>query len=122
MKNVRRKKSKLVRYKVCDDCKECRLNLMKEMPLIKDIGDFEKFKEISLHLYHTKNSLPYLLEMTKMGGNEIVRIFSESGNVELSKMMGEYFGDVEQVLRMVIDVKTVVDDGVLQPKEKVIRV
>lgn len=108
MKNVRRKKSKLVRYKVCDDCKECRQNLLKEMPLVKDLGDFEKFKELSLHLYHTKNSLPYLLKMTTMGGNEIVRLFAETGNVELSRLMGEYFGDVEQILKMVIEMKKTV--------------
>ena len=109
MKNVRRKKLKLVRYKVCDDCRECRQNLLKEMPLVKDFGDFDKFKELSLNLYHTKNSLSYLLKMTEMGGKEIVRLFSETGNVELSKLMGEYFGDVEQVLRMVIDMKKTVE-------------
>lgn len=109
MKNVRRKKTKLVRYKVCDDCRECRQNLLKEMPLVKDMGGFDKFKELSLHLYHTKNSLPYLLKMTTMGGNEIVRLFSETGNVELSRLMGEYFGDVEQVLKMVIEMRKNVD-------------
>lgn len=80
-----------------------------EQPIVKEIGSIARFKESTLHLYHTKNSLQYLLQMTVLGGKEITRIFHESGNDELSKTMGEYFGDIEQILRMVIDMKEVTE-------------
>lgn len=111
MSNVRkRKKSKIIRHVLHDDCRECMKKVLKEQPLVKEIGSIADFKESTLHLYHTKNSLPYLLQMTVMSGKEIVRIFSESGNVELSRTMGDYFGDIEQVLRMVISMKEASDE------------
>jgi hypothetical protein len=47
--------------------------------------------------------------MTRLSGMEIVRIFAESGEKELSQTMGDYFSDIEQILRMVINMKEVTD-------------
>lgn len=105
----KRKKSKIVRHVLHEDCRECRRMMFAENPLVKEIGSIVDFKESTFHLYHTKNTLPYLLEMTKLSGMEIVRIFSESGEKELSQTMGDYFSDIEQVLRMVINMKEVTD-------------
>lgn len=105
----KRKKSKIVRHVLHEDCRECRRNMFAENPLVKEIGSIVDFKESTFHLYHTKNTLPYLLEMTKLSGMEIVRIFAEIGEKELSQTMGDYFSDIEQVLRMVINMKEVTD-------------
>lgn len=105
----KRKKSKIVRHVLHEDCRECGRMMFAENPLVKEIGSIVDFKESTFHLYHTKNTLPYLLEMTKLSGMEIVRIFAESGGKELSQTMGDYFSDVEQVLRMVINMKEVTD-------------
>lgn len=105
----KRKKSKIVRHVLHEDCRECRRKMFAENPLVKEIGSIVDFKESTFHLYHTQNTLPYLLEMTKLSGMEIVRIFAESGEKELSQTMGDYFSDIEQVLRMVINMKEVTD-------------
>lgn len=105
----KRKKSRIIRHVLHDDCRECMKKVFNEQPIVKEIGSIADFKESTLHLYHTKNSLPYLLQLTIMGGNEIVRIFHESGNKELSQTMGDYFGDIEQILRMVISMKEVME-------------
>ena len=105
----KRKKSKIVRHVLHEDCRECRRKMFAENPLVKEIGSIVDFKESTFHLYHTQNTLPYLLEMTKLSGMEIVRIFAESGEKELSQTMGDYFSDIEQVLRMVINIKEVTD-------------
>lgn len=106
MSNIRkRKKMKVIRHILHDDCRACMKKHFSEQPLVKEIGSISCFKESYLHLYHTKNTLPYLLQMTELSGKEIVRIFAESGNVELSRTMGEYFGDIEQILRMVINIR-----------------
>lgn len=104
-----RNPKKAIEYVLHDDCRECMKKVFKEQPIVKEIGSIADFKESTLHLYHTKNSLPYLLQLTIMGGNEIVRIFHESGNKELSQTMGDYFGDIEQILRMVISMKEVTE-------------
>lgn len=106
----KRKKSKIVRHVLHEDCRECRRKMFAENPLVKEVGSIVDFKESTFHLYHTKNTLPYLLEMTKLSGMEIVRIFAESGHKELSQTMGDYFSDIEQVLRMVINMKEVTDE------------
>lgn len=103
----KRKKKKIVHHVLHEDCRECKRNMLLENPLVKEIGSIVSFKESTFHLYHTKNTLLYLLEMTKLSGVEIVRIFSESGNNELSQTMGDYFSDIEQILRMVINMKDV---------------
>lgn len=106
----KRKKSKIVRHVLHDDCRECRRKTFLENPLVKEVGSIVNFNESTFHLYHTKNSLSYLLEMTKLSGTEIVRIFAESGNKELSQTMGDYFSDIEQVLRMTINIKKMTDE------------
>lgn len=98
-----------IEYVLHDDCRECMKKVFDAQPIVKEIGSIADFNESTFHLYHTKNSLPYLLQMTIMGGNEIVRIFHESGNKELSQMIGDYFADIEQILRMVISMKEVAD-------------
>ena len=101
----KRKKSRIIRHVLHDDCRECMEKVFDEQPIVKEIGSIADFKESTLHLYHTKHSLHYLLQMTILSEKEIVRIFHESGNKELSQTIGEYFGDIEQILRMVISMK-----------------
>ena len=101
----KRKKSRIIRHVLHDDCRECMKKVFDEQPIVKEIGSIADFKESTLHLYHTKHSLHYLLQMTILSEKEIVRIFHESGNKELSQTIGEYFGDIEQILRMVISMK-----------------
>ena len=106
----KRKKTKIVRHVLHEDCRECRRKMFAENPLVKEISSIENFKESTFHLYHTKNTIPYLLEMTKLSGMEIVRIFAETGNKDLSQTMGDYFSDIEQILRMVINMKEVTNE------------
>ena len=103
----KRKKSRIIRHVLHDDCRECMEKVFDEQPIVKEIGSIADFKESTLHLYHTKHSLHYLLQMTILSEKEIVRIFHESGNKEVSQTIGEYFGDIEQILRMVISMKEV---------------
>lgn len=103
----KRKKSRIIRHVLHDDCRECMKKAFDEQPIVKEIGSIADFKESTLHLYHTKHSLHYLLQMTILSEKEIVRIFNESGNKEISQTIGEYFGDIEQILRMVISMKEV---------------
>lgn len=109
----KRKKSRIIRHVLHDDCRECMKKVFDEQPIVKEIGSIADFKESTLHLYHTKHSLHYLLQMTILSEKEIVRIFHESGNKEVSQTIGEYFGDIEQILRMVISMKEVM--GTKQP-------
>jgi hypothetical protein len=106
----KRKKAKIVRHVLHEDCRECRRKMFAENPLVREISSIENFKESTFHLYHTKNTMPYLLEMTKLSGMEIVRIFAETGNKDLSQTMGDYFSDIEQILRMVINMKVVTNE------------
>lgn len=64
----KRKKTKIVRHVLHEDCRECRRKMFAENPLVKEISSIENFKESTFHLYHTKNTIPYLLEMTKLSG------------------------------------------------------
>lgn len=105
----KRKKSRIIRHVLHDDCRECMKKVFDEQPIVKEIGSIADFKESTLHLYHTKHSLHYLLQMTILSEKEIVRIFHESGNKEVSQTIGEYFGDIEQILRMVISMKEVME-------------
>lgn len=104
----KKKKVKVVRHVLHKDCKICMRERHLQDPLIKELNP-DGFDQSNITLLNLNNSLEYLRRYTKLTGTHLVRIFTETGNPELSKSLDEYFTDIEHVLEVMIRMKRIID-------------
>lgn len=108
-RKVRRKKSKVVRTVLHEDCKQCLLKREKEFPLVRFMQNEEK-DNMNIHLLTLTHSLTYMRAMTSLVKEFLLELPYDEDSDKVKANLAEYFDELDKMFCMVYKLKSFADE------------
>lgn len=97
-KKVRKRKVKIVRHVMNDDCQACLKKHFGDISIVKELGSMQDFKETHMHMLVLKNSFAYLKKMTTVLKNHYTKLEEADGVTPESTALLEYMDDIGKII------------------------